>query len=458
MSLKIKRIEMNITAEKHDEVSQLLTVTLDKKDYKERVEKSLINYAKNAQIPGFRKGKVPLSMVRKQYEAGLTFEEINKKVSEGLNNYINENKIRLVGQPIPVPVEELDLNQDQVSVQFEIGTEPEFNIDLSKYEADYYKIEASDKEVSKSVENMQKRFATREETEKIDEDTYVVLEVSTKDDEEDKEAPNPHTVNISKEEAAFDLVKNLGKEEQISVKKEDLSEEIAKSLNLNLENVGDEVKIVVKDFYKTNLAELNQELFDKVYGQGNVTSEEELRAKVKTELDEYFQQNADIYFVNRIIEEIIDKQEVQLPENFLVKWLMFSNQEIQSEQQAREILEREKEVIRYQIIEGKLLNDNDIKIDYAEVLEGAKTAVKNQLAMYGIHDLEDEQIQSYAIEMLKNEEQVRQISSEVANNKLKDIILEKAGKKESAISHDEFNDLVNKKNEELKAKEEAKNK
>ena len=131
---------MNVTATKHDDVSALLTVTLDKSDYKDQVEKQLINYAKNAQVPGFRKGKVPLSMVRKQYEAGIAFEEINKQVSDSLNNHINENNLRLVGQPVPQPVDDFNHNAEQLSVAFEVGYEPNFTVDLSKYEAPHYKV------------------------------------------------------------------------------------------------------------------------------------------------------------------------------------------------------------------------------------------------------------------------------------------------------------------------------
>jgi trigger factor len=199
-----------------------------------------------------------------------------------------------------------------------------------------------------------------------------------------------------------------------------------------------EVEVKVKDFYGLNLAELNQELFDKVYGEGNIKSEEELKEKVKSELDEYFQQNADVHFVNKVLEQVSEKEEVKLPETFLVKWLMFSNQNIQSEEQAKEILEAEKNQLKYQIIEGKLMTDNEIQLDYADVLAQAEQLVRNQLAIYGIHHLGDEEIQKYAVEMLKDQEQVRQISSEVAMAKLKDVILEKATKKETAISHDEF--------------------
>ncbi|SNV42837.1 Trigger factor [Chryseobacterium taklimakanense] len=438
---------MKVTAQNHDEVSALLTVTIDKADYKDKVEKQLHNYAKNAQVPGFRKGKVPMSMVRKQYEAPVSFEEINKQVSEALNNYVNENNLKLVGQPVPVPVDDLDFNAEQLSVAFEVGYEPDFKIDLAKYEAPHYKVEASDKEIGQSIENMQKRFAEREEQEKIGKDSYVTLQVSqvVEADAEGEHHHHPKTVTISKDnKEAYDLVKKLKKDETLKVSKADVqaNEELAKQLGFSKDEAEhlhhDELEVKVVDIYGLKLHELNQELFDKVYGEGNITSEEELRNKVKAELDEFFQQNADVHFVNKILEQVNEKEEVKLPEAFLTKWLMFSNQNITSEEQAKEVLEAEKNQVKYQIIEGKLMNDNDIKLDYADVLAQAEQLVRNQLAIYGIHHLPDEEIQKYAVEMLKDQNRIQQISSEVAMSKLKDVILEKATKKETAISHDEF--------------------
>lgn len=444
---------MNVTAQNHDDVSALLTVTVDKSDYKEKVEKQLMNYAKNAQVPGFRKGKVPLSMVRRQYEAGIAFEEINKQVSEALNSYVNENNLRLVGQPVPLPVEDFNHNAEQLSVAFEVGYEPNITIDLAKYEAPYFKVAASDKEINTSIENMQKRFAEQLPQEEITDESYVVLAVSQVV-EEGAEGEHSHpakNVTISAEnKEAFELVKGLKMDGSVKISKEQLTanEELAKQLGFNseaLENLHhNEIEVKVTDFYGLKNHELNQELFDKVYGEGNINSEEELKDKVKTELDEYFQQNADVHFVNKVLEQITEKEEIKLPEDFLVKWLVFSNQNIQSEEQAREILENEKNQLKYQIIEGKLMTDNDVKIDYSDILSQAEQLVRNQLAMYGIHHLGDEEIQKYAAEMLKDQEQVRQISSEVAMAKLKDVILEKATRKESEISHDEFLEEIKK--------------
>ena len=438
---------MNVTATNHDEVSALLTVTLDKSDYKDKVEKQLINYAKNAQVPGFRKGKVPLSMVRKQYEAGIAFEEINKQVSDALNNYVTDNKLRLVGQPVPQPVDTMDHNAEQLSVGFEVGFEPEFTIDLAKYEAPHFKVEASDKEINQSIENMQKRFAEQVPQEEIADDSTVALEISQVIEEgaEGEHNHSPKNISIdSSRKAAFELVKSLKKDESVKVSKADLekNEELAKELNFSKEEVEhlhhDQIEVKVTDFFGLNLAELNQELFDKVYGEGIIKTEEELKDKVKAELDEYFQQNADVHFVNKVLAQINEKEEVKLPETFLIKWLMFSNEHVTSEAQAKEILETEKNQLKYQILEGKLMNDNEITLDYADVLGQAEQLVRNQLAMYGIHHLPDEEVQKYAADMLKDQEQVRQISSEVGMAKLKDVILEKATKKETKISHDEF--------------------
>jgi trigger factor len=294
---------------------------------------------------------------------------------------------------------------------------------------------------------MQKRFAEQVPQDKITKDSYIALEISqvVEEDAEGEHHHHPKNATITAEnKEAFKLVKGLKMDGSVKVSKETLAEneELAKELGFSKEEVEhlhhNEVEVKVKDFYSLNLAELNQDLFDKVYGEGNIKSEEELKEKVKAELDEYFQQNADVHFVNKVLEQVSEKEEVKLPEEFLVKWLIFSNQNIQSEEQAKQILESEKNQLKYQIIEGKLMTDNEIQLDYADVLAQAEQLVRNQLAIYGIHHLGDEEIQKYAVEMLKDQEQVRQISSEVAMTKLKDIILEKATKKETAISHDEF--------------------
>ncbi|MFC6267272.1 trigger factor [Frigoriflavimonas asaccharolytica] len=451
---------MNVTKQNHDDVSALLTVTIDNADYKTKVEKQLHNYAKSANIPGFRKGKVPMSMVKKQYEAPIAYEEINKLVSESLNGFINENKLRLVGQPVPIPVDDFDYKKEQLSVGFEVGFEPEFTIDLAKYKAKFYKVEASDKEVSQSIENMQKRFAEQIPQDKIGKDSHINVEIKqvVEAEAEGEHIHQPKNVTINAEHKdAFKMLKSMKMDETLRVSKADLlaNEDLAKAFSFSkpeLEQLHhDEVELTVKDFYGTKNHALDQDLFDKVYGKDEIKTEEELKTKVKTELDEYFQQNADVHFVNQVLAELNEKEEIQLPDAFLIKWLMFNNENIKTEDQAKEVFQAEKNQLKFQIIEGKLMNDNDVKIDYADILSQAEQAIRNQMAMYGLHHIADEEVQKYAAEMLKSEDQVKQISQEVAMNKLKDVILEKATKEEVVISHDEFLEIIKAENEKNEA-------
>jgi trigger factor len=453
---------MNITVKNHDEVSALLTVTVDRADYATKVEKALINYAKNATVPGFRKGKAPMSMIKRQFEEGLAFEEINKIVSEGINTHLDENKIRLVGQAIPVPVDEFNIHGEQINVSFELGFEPEFSVDLAKFEAPLYKVTASDKEINESISNMQKRFANQESQEAIADDSHIELALTpiTAEPTEETLEEMPVTVSILQKEA-FEKIKTVEADKKISLSVEDLqaNEELAKQLNINPEVLAQNnftgINVDIKNIYKLIPAELNQDLFDKVYGEGEVSSEDELKAKIKTELDEYFQDNANNFYSNTILERIAKETEIKLPETFLVKWLLHSNQNIRTEEQAQEILVKEKQIIKQQIIESRLFAENEIKIDYSDIIAQAEASVRNQLAMYGMHNLPDEQVQQFASEILKQEQQVRQIQADIVANKLKDVVLEKATKKEEVISHEDFIALIKKSNEEAQQAIEA---
>ncbi len=444
---------MNITATQHDDVSALVNINLDKADYKEKIDKTLINYAKTAQMPGFRKGKVPLSIVKRKYEAGVAFEEINKIISDALNQYITDNKLRLIGRPVPVPSNELNYEADSLQVGFEIGYEPEIEIEVEKFSATHYVVEASDKEVAKSIENMQKRFATQEAQDTITDESFVTLTIN-KTDEETAENEEPLQLLIGKEKFPhiFGLIQDLkmNEKKEISIQEILDSEELSKEFSLPskiTDSPDGTILVEVSDFHKAIPAEINQDLFDKVYGKDVITSEENLKERVKTELDEYFQQSADVLFVNKVIEKIVKETEVKLPEEFLVKWLIFSKEGTISEDNAREILAKEKEIIKAQIIEGMLLNSNGIQLEFEDVLQQAELMIKNQLAMYGMHDLPEEEVRKYAVEHLKDEERAQQMGKEVAMMKLKEAIMEKAQKEDQVVSHDEFQKIIKKENE-----------
>lgn len=436
---------MKVTSNNHDKVSARLTVSVEKNDYKDKVEQTLKEYAKKANIPGFRKGKAPLSMIKKQHEAGVAYEEINKMITQALYGYIADNKLKIVGQPVPQPVDDLDLNADEISVDFEIGFEPEFEPDLASYEETHYKVEAQDKEINQSIDNMRKRFATKIPQDKVAKNSNVVVKITDVVAEGEEAGFDPKTPTIKEEsKEAFALLKGKKAGGSIKVEKAELekNEELSKSLGFyegQVEKIkGTEIEIVINEVYEQQLAEIDQDLFDKVYGKGVIKSEEELRERVKKELDDYFQQNADVFFVNNVLEKIVAEKDIVLPEEFLIKWLQFSNENITTPEQAKEIFDKQQEQMKRQIIEGKLRIKYDIKVDYQEVLEQAELYLRNQFAVYGVHTLSEDQIKQYAVGMIKDKEQANRFSSEVAVTKIKDVVLDKAKKKEKKVSYDEF--------------------
>ena len=447
---------MNVTKTNHDDVSAQLTITLNKADYKDKVDSALTSYAKKANIPGFRKGKAPLSLIKKQYEESVALDEINKQISETLNKYFTDNNIRLLGQPIAQDTQALDYNAEEVTVNFEIGFEPEFEIDLSKYKADYFKVEASDKEVNQSVNNMQKRFATKEPKDKISKDSHINFEVTEVVEEGVAPVHKPKKLTASAEnKASFALLKGMkvGDTKEVSIEELTANDnELAKEFGFHQVEIlnfrGEKFQAEVKEIFDLKDAELNQDLFDKVYGKDVVTSEEELKAKVKAELDDFFQQNSDAVFVNKILEKINAEDYLKIPEDFLVKFVMNTNETIKDEEEAKKIIDSEKAFLKNQMVENKLRTTHDITYDFEEVLNHAKLSFRNQLMSYGVHHLGEEEIHRYVMEMLKDREQVRKYSSEVLLIKIRSIVLEKAQKNEKKISYDEFMKEIQTKEEE----------
>lgn len=437
---------MNVTKTNHDDVSALLTVTLNKADYKEKVDNALNSYAKRATIPGFRKGKAPMSLIKKQYEEAVTLEEINKQVSDTLNQYITDNNIRLLGQPIPQETQALDFGAEEVSVSFEIGFEPEFDIDLSKYSAEYFKVEAGDKEVQKSVGNMQKRFAEKVTKNKATKKSHINFTVSEVVEEGATPTHKPKRLSaVEENKAAFPFLKDIkvGESKEVSVSELTANDnELAREFgfhDVEITHFKDEkFQVVVDEIYELKDAELNQDLFDKIYGKDEIKSEEELRARVKSELDDFFKQNSEAVFVNKILEQIYKEDFLVIPETFLTKWVMYSNPEITEEDKAKQIIENERAFLKTQMVENKLRTAHNIQYDFEEVLSHAKLSFRNQLMSHGVHHISDEELHRYVLEMLRDREQMRRYSSEVLLIKIRSVVLEKASKTEKEISYDEF--------------------
>jgi trigger factor len=451
---------MNVTQNKIDDLNTIVKITIKPEDYKPNVEKSLNDYRKKLNMPGFRKGKAPMSIVKKQYEGAVTFEEINKVLNDALSNFISENKLSILGQPLPKANNELDINAKDMTFEFELGLAPNLNVDLSKAKIPYYKIEATDKEIDDTILRMQTQFGEVTDADKIEEGGNFVAEVVEIDEEgnqveEGKNTTITFLVNDLKSKDSF-----LGKKKDdiVTIQAQDLlndvhqlqhffglSHENAHQFNANL-------KITVEKTSIRTKAELNQELFDKVYGKDKIKSEEELREKIKEEIENYYKKESDTKFMNDSVEWLLDTVKFDLPTDFLKKFIKSIAKEPMSDEEASIEYEKTVKALRYQLIEGQILSDNKISIQYNDLVEFTKNQMKQQFAMYGYVDFPDAELDKYVANAMKNEEHVRQSSGNLIQQELFKIFDTKIQKKEKKVTLEKFDSILKKESEANKTK------
>lgn len=443
---------MNVTQNKIDDLNTVISITISPEDYKPKVEKSLIDYRKKVSMPGFRKGKVPMGVIKKQYEGSLTFEEINKVLNENLSNYIKENKLSVLGQPLPISDNNLDVNANEMTFKFEVGLAPEFKVDLSKANVPYYKIESTEKEIDDTVAKMQTQFGELVDTDKIEEGGNFAGKVEEIDSEGN---PVDGGINVSvtfivddlKDKKTF-LKKKVN--DVIEIQAQDLFNDVHQLQHFfglshdEAHHFNAKLKIIIEKTSTRTKAELNQELFDKVYGKDKVKSVEELRNKIKEEIENYYKKESDTKFMNECVEWLFSNISFNLPSEFLIKYIKSNSKEPLSDEEASTEYEKSEKALRYQLIEGKILSDNNVNIQYPDLIEFTRNQMKQQFAMYGYTDIPDSELDKYVANAMKNEEHVRQSSGSLIQQELFKIFDTQVKKNEKVVSIEEFDKILKK--------------
>lgn len=435
---------MNIIRNSIDDLNAVLTISIDKADYKEKVEKALENYRKTATIKGFRKGQVPMSFVRKQFEKNMIFEEVNQLLQNGINDYIQKEQISILGNPLPKQQDSIDWDADQLNFEFELGMAPEFDIDLSKIKTTGYKVNVTEEEVQKYVDNFSQRFGTLRPLDAVEEGSNI--KVDLKVDGVEKE-----TFLFSDELA--NQKKFIGKKvgDVIKAKSKDLYEDktnLEQILEKSAEELADfdgEIELTIKEITKTDKAEMNQELFDKVYGEGVVSTEEEFREKIKEESEKMYVRETDKQLMNDVVDELIKTTKFDLPNDFLARWLDFSNEKIESVEQAAEEVKKMEESLRYQLIEAKIAQTYDLKVGHEDVQDATKRIIKEQFAMYGQSNIPDEDLNHIVQSSLGNQQEYQRIADQVFADKMLNVFKDNVSVKEKGITFDEFIEVVTEK-------------
>lgn len=449
---------MNILLNKTDNVNGIITIEMVRADFQENVDKSLNQFRRKANIPGFRPGKVPMGVVKKLYGTSVLSEEVNKLINTSLSNYIQENKLPILGEPLPHEnsEKELDLeNDEKFTFEFEVGLAPELDLVLDKNTTlPYYKVKLEKDLFEKQIDGYKQNFGTYEQVEESAVETDLLKGVATElENGEPKEGGivvdnailMPSYIKKDEETKNGFVGANAGDEVVINPSKAyDNQAEIASFLNLPKEEAGEvtsDFKFTINEITRFKEAELNQELFDKVLGEGVVSDEASFRAKIEESLNNQFVPDTDYFFMKEARKVILEKlQDVQFPEEFLKKWLILTNKEATDELIEKDFPNILRD-IKYQLAKEKIVTDNDIKTEPSDVQELATQVAQAQFAQYGMSNLPVEMLQDYVKRMLEKEETVNGLFARVIENKIAAWLKENVTLEEKEVTSEEFSKI-----------------
>ena len=434
---------MNITKEQIDDLNAVVKVAITKDDYQDKVDSILKDYKKQANIPGFRKGQVPMGLIKKQYGKAVLVDEVNKLLQDNLNKYLTEEKLDVLGNPLPKQQDNFDWNQDELAFEFELGLAPNFEVSLKTNKAiTQYKIVADKKMIDEQVERIQKQYGKLVSKDAVSKND----EVSGTFSNEAEEIDNKTMLETDKlkSKKALDALKGKKVGDVITLKTKGLFNEdhmLSSALGIDkqkAESLDTEVSFTISEINEREAAELNQELFDKLFGPDSVKSVKELKERIKEDSEKQFEQQSDQKLLNDVTEYFIDNTKFELPSGFLTKWIQMTGEEPISEEQAVEEYAKSEKGLRYQLIEGKIIRDNELQVQFDELKEFSKGFIRSQMAQFGQLDPKEEELDSIAARVLGNQDEVKRLSEQLMSQKLLNLYKEKANLKTKEVTYENF--------------------
>ncbi|MCL5129060.1 MULTISPECIES: trigger factor [unclassified Algibacter] len=434
---------MNITRENVDALNAVVKVDIAKEDYSDKVEKILLDYRKTANIPGFRKGHVPMGMVKKQYGKSVLVDEVNKLLQDALNKYLTEEKLDVLGQPLPKTQDEIDWDGDKFTFEFELGLAPEFEVELKGKKAiTQYNIIADDKMIDEQIERIQKQYGKLIPQDVVDADSEITGTYTN----EEKEVNNTVTLTLDKFKGKATAKQFVGAKagDVIVLKTKGLFEDdhdLMHALKLGHDEIHGldiEVSFTITEVNQRELADLDQELFDKLFGEGTVKSVSEVREKIKEDAEKQFVQQADQKLLNDVTEHLVENTKFDLPAEFLTKWMQTAGEQPIDADQAKEEYEKSEKSLRYQLIEGKLIEANNVQVTMDDIKNHAREMIKGQMAQFGQMNPSDKELDDIAARVLSDQKEARRISEQLVSQKLLSVYKEKANLEVKELSYENF--------------------
>jgi len=451
---------MNISFENPDKVNGLMTITVEESDFKDNVEKMLKDYRKRANFPGFRPGMVPMSLVKRQYGLSARMDAVNRVVSEQLYKYIQDNNVKMLGEPLPSSKQvEVDLSKDgPYTFVFDIAVAPEFKVELNgKNKIDYYNIKVDDKLIDQQVEMYASRAGSYAKAETFDPEQRDMLKGDLRElDAEGNTLEGgitlsdvvlmPQYIKVDDQKKLFDGAK-LGDIITFNPRKAypENDAEVTSLLKIKKEEIADhegDFSYQITEISRYVKHAVDQELFDQIYGEGNVKSEEEFRQRVADEIRPQLQQNSDYKFmldVRAYVEKKIGK--LTWPDDILKRVMLNANKDKGMEYVEKNYEGSIKE-LTWHLAKEQLVAAHDVKIEDADVKAAAIEASRAQFAQYGMSNIPDEYLENYANDLLKKRENVESFVDRAVDDKLREALKTAVKLNEKEVTLDEFNEMM----------------
>lgn len=447
---------MNITQEKINDLNAVVKIKIAPEDYTEKVEKAIKDQAKKANLPGFRKGMVPAAHIKKMYGRSILVEEINNLLSETLNKHLTDNKVNILGQPLPVLDDTKEFKwdfTDEFEFDYELGLAPEVDVNItSKNKFTKYDVKADEDTLAARIKNIRKSYGKMTNPEVSAEDDVLYAELTQLSaDGSVFEGGINHTGSIRLDQVTDKkILKSL-----VGLKKDDVVELdvqkafdnneviIAKLLNIGEEDAKDlqsKFSVTVKNVNRLEEADLNPEFFDKLFGAGAVTDEAGFTAKITEEVEGMFNQDADRKLQNDIYTSLLESVKMELPDEFLRKWLKATNEKLTAQELAEGYEDFAKN-LKWTLIENKIIKDNSIEIKYEDVFHTAKQRLDAQFRMYSPSPMPEDQLAQYTATFLKEKDNANRIFDEVKALKVFDYIQSTATIDQKEIAYNKFIEL-----------------
>ena len=434
---------MNITRENIDALNAVVKVDIAKEDYSDKVEKILIDYRKSANIPGFRKGHVPMGMVKKQYGKAVLVDEVNKLLQDALGKYLVEEKLDVLGNPLPKAQDDLDWDSDAFSFEFELGLAPEFDVNLkSKKAITHYNIVADDKMIKTQIESIQKQYGKIISQKEVVKDSEITGTFTN----EEKEIDNSTMITLGKLKGKTNPKKFIGAKvgDVITLNTKGLFNDdhdlmtFLKVAHDDTHGLVIDVNFTITEINGRELADLDQELFDKLFGKESVTSVTELKDKIKEDSEKQFSQQGDQKLLNDVTEHLVENTKFDLPSGFLQKWMQTAGEEMMTEEQAKDEYEKSEKSMRYQLIEGKLIQEHKLQVQFEDLKAYSMEMIKGQMAQFGQMNPSEKELEDIAARILSNQEEVKRLSEQLMSQKLLSLYKTEANIKTKDITYDDF--------------------